>query len=157
RDRLVTACDATVLGAAGLRVDRARDAVVAGRWTVPVAGLAALDDPVAAGRRTIVVVRVVAHCRAAAVSVLALGDRLVLAGDVAFLLAAGRLVDRARVPVAARGGAVPIARLARFDDAVAAARRAIGVVLARAAFGAAAVAALALRDGRVIARDVACL
>jgi hypothetical protein len=86
-----------------------------------------------------------------------LRDDLTAAGDVAVGSATGEGVDGASIAVVATrwARARGIARLAVFDDLVAALLRAVLVVVVRAARGATAVVALALGKQLVTAGDVA--
>src|SRR5205085_2839580 len=122
-DRLEGAGGGAVGRAAGERIDGAGVAVVAGRRAVAVAGLAALDDAVAAGGGAVAVGRVVAPRWAAAVAALARGDGEERAGRGARLRAAREGVGGAGVAVVASGRAGAVAHLAWIDPPVAARRR----------------------------------
>ena len=115
------ALDVAARGSAAQHVEGARDAVVAGRGAVAVAGLPRVDDAVAAEGGAVPVGGHRAALGAAAVAEDARLHRRALAGGRAVLGRPDQRVGRAGVPVVARGGAVAVAGLALVTHAVAAA------------------------------------
>jgi len=161
----VPAGGVAVGGIAGELLIRAGIAVVwasGGASGRGIAGLASADPAVAAEGMAIGIVGGGAAGRAAAVVIAAGGERLVLAGAGASGHRSRRQVDRAGFAVIAGVGAAsrhagrdrPVASLARFDHAVAADHRTVGIVGGGAAGRAATVAADAAgdRDGDAAGR-----